>query len=604
MRREAKRLKGERSAVGVPFPVLLGPVPLYSPWVRATLPFPVPGVQRGWIPANAFSVYGPHLYSRSAPVIDRTLHFDYGRIKPEAVAALTAYQKAGLDHALPERDFLFFWTVGAGKTLASLIWGLAPAGVPLLYVTRASARLQVASEIAKWTTAKVQILAGESPNKRIGLVPGKRKAAVKGTVIVPDEDVFDPTANIYLLTYDTLSSWIAHLETQFAGQTFSLVWDELHRLKGWRRSDPGAREPAIGWRIGATRGVDEDGEPLLYTKPNLAWSAMRLSRIASRRLGVTGTPVRDRPRDLWAELDVVSPRSFGSNYEFVARYCDARPNQWGGLDTNGTSNETELRMRIDTFCHRVSHAQVRAQAMAKRRSTIRVPAEDLLPVAKLPPAIASLLSDIDRAKHVATQIAVASARKAPAVVEFVTGLFDGEDGPPLPLKVVVFTWLRADCDRLAADLTRTLAPVTVLSAHGGTAADERNRLREVYMSSPGPIVLVGTGDAWGEAVNLQDTDHAIFAGLPFTPGQIEQWEGRFSRVGQTRPVCVTYVVGCGTADEHVASLLLDKLPAAETFSGLGGTQGVTDHLYESLGMDDEEATDRLMSMIVSGEKVA
>jgi hypothetical protein len=62
------------------------------------------------------------------------------------------------------------------------------------------------------------------------------------------------------------------------------------------------------------------------------------------------------------------------------------------------------------------------------------------------------------------------------------------------------------------------------------------------MEHPGPCVLVGTGDAFGEAINLHDTDAALFVMLPWTPGQVRQWEGRFCRLGQKRPVVVYYVV--------------------------------------------------------------
>ena len=80
------------------------------------------------------------------------------------------------------------------------------------------------------------------------------------------------------------------------------------------------------------------------------------------------------------------------------------------------------------------------------------------------------------------------------------------------------------------------------------------------MSAPGPALLVGTGDAWGESVDLQDTDLAIISMLPWTPDKVIQWEGRFARLGQKRPVLVSYIIARTTADEHVADLLLDKLP--------------------------------------------
>jgi SNF2 family DNA or RNA helicase len=81
------------------------------------------------------------------------------------------------------------------------------------------------------------------------------------------------------------------------------------------------------------------------------------------------------------------------------------------------------------------------------------------------------------------------------------------------------------------------------------------------MQHSGATVLVGTGHAWGESVNLQDTDLALFVMLPWTPRAVTQWEGRFARLGQKRPVLISYIIAEGTVDEHVADVLLEKLPA-------------------------------------------
>jgi ribosomal silencing factor RsfS len=62
---------------------------------------------------------------------------------------------------------------------------------------------------------------------------------------------------------------------------------------------------------------------------------------------------------------------------------------------------------------------------------------------------------------------------------------------------------------------------------------------------------------------MQDTDAALFVMLPYTPGQIRQWEGRFCRLGQKRPVTIYYVIAEGSVDEHVADILIRKLPAVE-----------------------------------------
>ncbi len=96
------------------------------------------------------------------------------------------------------------------------------------------------------------------------------------------------------------------------------------------------------------------------------------------------------------------------------------------------------------------------------------------------------------------------------------------------------------------------------------------------MGSKGPAVLIGTGDAWGESINLQDTDVLYMVMLPWTPKQIRQWEGRVARIGQTRPVLIVYIIAETTVDEDVADNLLGKLPPVldvvqdSEFDGLEG----------------------------------
>jgi SNF2 family DNA or RNA helicase len=86
-------------------------------------------------------------------------------------------------------------------------------------------------------------------------------------------------------------------------------------------------------------------------------------------------------------------------------------------------------------------------------------------------------------------------------------------------------------------------------------------------------------------VNLQDTDLMLIAMLPWTPGQIVQWEGRVARHGQKRPVLIQYLVCEGSVDEHVADVILTKLPAVESVAQDDSVSGLADQLR---GSDNEE----------------
>ena len=90
---------------------------------------------------------------------------------------------------------------------------------------------------------------------------------------------------------------------------------------------------------------------------------------------------------------------------------------------------------------------------------------------------------------------------------------------------------------------------------------------------------------------MQDTDAALFCMLPYTPGQIRQWEGRFARLGQKRPVTIYYIICEDTVEEHIAEILINKMDAverivedaelAEAAEAIGGTDN-EDELLDSI----------------------
>ena len=90
---------------------------------------------------------------------------------------------------------------------------------------------------------------------------------------------------------------------------------------------------------------------------------------------------------------------------------------------------------------------------------------------------------------------------------------------------------------------------------------------------------------------MQTADLAIFAMLPWKPGDFVQWKGRFDRLGG-RPTLLKVVVAQGTYDERVVEILVDKFGPIETFLSADELTGLDTKL---LGLEDEET---LISSIV------
>jgi len=154
--------------------------------------------------------------------------------------------------------------------------------------------------------------------------------------------------------------------------------------------------------------------------------------------------------------------------------------------------------------------------------------------------------------------------------------------------VVVFTGRRRDCEELGKELKKhkSMKNRQIWAAHGGTSSGQRQQIVDKYMAQRQGCCLVGTGDAFGESLNMQDTDAALFIMLPYTAGQIRQWEGRFCRLGQKRPVVIYYVIAENTVDEHIADILINKMDAIEA---VVGDVELAEAKYAIGGIEDEDA---------------
>lgn len=434
----------------------------------------------------------------------------------------------------------------SGKTLSAIAWSLCHPGNTVV-TTRAPVRRQFAREIERFTQHRAYVIEDGSDCDIDKIEGSEAFFVVVGWEALPS-------------MVDTLIRW----------KPVNWVADELHKCKSHRR-----------W--GAT--PTESGKLMFSPLDNIAHAAMKLSRATKRRIGCTATPIKDRTRDLWAQLDLIHPDAWGPFYNeqrasFAVRYCAARRGAYGGIDTTGASHLDELDGRVEIVTDTVPHSVTHRSLPPRRRIVTYVtPNEQVRPT-----GFARTIKQAAKAGRGAlleARLMEAAARKRKVLLSLV------EEAIAAGQKVVIFTGRREDCDQLGAEVAKAADSTTkVYVGHGGISTKVRDAMVLDYMAAPGPAIFVGTGDAFGEGVSLHDTDLHIMAMLPYTPGQVVQWEGRCCRLGQTRPVMIQYLVAEGTVDEHVSGILLAKLPAVERVSQDDSIEGFADQL---LGLENEEA---------------
>lgn len=428
------------------------------------------------------------------------------------------HQRTILRKAVCREGFHAWSPPGSGKTLCGIVWLAAQRGPGIkVVITKAAARGTWREEIRKYSTFEPVMLMGHGKDASRLLVQDPNK--------------------IYITAWETLIHWKDALTRNLRVQ--SLVMDEIHWAKNHKRSR------SIVMTSGKTRW-----EPL----PNAAAAAHAVAGVASNRLGLTATPIPNRPRDLWAQLDLVEPWQWGTYHNFGVRYCAGFQDTYG-WKYNGLSNPDELQERLRWSKHKTSQGAINACLPPKRRQVVYLDQSEQNRPAAFKQDIRRASRTNDRESLFEVMLQEAASRKRKYIVDRVV------DAVGCKQKVVVFTGRRSDCEKLGKEIAKKIDDCPVWCAHGGTSTEGRDQIRQEYMKATSGAVLVGTGDSWGESVNLQDTDLALFVMLPWTPRAISQWEGRFARLGQKRPVLITYVIAEGTVDEHVAELLVDKLPA-------------------------------------------
>lgn len=503
---------------------------------------------------------------------------DAGELRPDyRWAWAMPHQRAGLVWALSRPGALLKHPTGSGKTWTAIAAVTAEPGRPAVIVTRASTRIQYAREIERFTSI-LPFLCKPSGDVR----KKDRWPDLPGYLAWCGERSQRP---IIVVGWEALPDWVAALESVLGGTggTGLVIFDEAQKGKSKDRwetvqlpepFDPAFRAAAeaVKARGGFVRPMRDAPELQVGIVPleNIAQSAARLSRAAGRRIATTATPVDDRTRDLWGILDLLEPRAWGNFRAFALRYCDGKEGLHG-FDASGSSNERELAGRLSCVMHDVPSEEVRRHLPGKRREVWQIgQTEQVKPSGGWERALKAA-AKLGPTNLLEARLAMAASAKRRAVIARVAEhLAEGA-------KAVIFTARREDCEELA-DALRNLrgrgAPAAVWCGHGGHDQDDRRAMLLEYATHPGPCVLVGTGQAWGTGVDgLQCTDLAVFALLPYTPGQLDQWEGRFTRLGQDRPVTILYPIAEHTADEHLADILLNKLPAVEALVGLDSLAG-------------------------------
>jgi len=484
---------------------------------------------------------------------------------------LKEYQREGIAKVIGRGDGALWWPCGAGKTVAAQIWALSgPENV--LVVCRANAREQWADSVWHFTRCQPHVLR-PTGNRRKG------DESLDDYMDRARREGFRP----FLITsWGCLRTLRPEVEQYVdASRRLALVWDESHCAKDYKR---------------AKREANEDGGFDYIPLDTIAAIASRLAPKAVRRLNLTATPDPDRPRDWWSQFDIMSPgKVFAPIFHpFGVRYCNGFQHEYG-WDYSGSSRLTELKAHAAPWVHEVDPQILYVQLPPCRRDVTRLDRASLRSTSK--DARARVREAAQRLGRERTQEAaealIAAQMGARATQKDAHLRARAEECAMSGQKLLIFTELRSHVDDLGPYIRHALPPdVPVWASHGGDMPRVRRQIQLDYMAHKGAAVLIGTTAAWGESVDLQDTDRLIMSALPWTWGRMFQAEGRPRRLGQTRPLVIEYVIVKDDPDEeHVVGIVTGKLKANQSLHDTD----VIGSLREALRGDRDEIVAGLLA---------
>ncbi len=270
---------------------------------------------------------------------------------------------------------------------------------------------------------------------------------------------------------------------------------------------------------------------------------------------LTGTPLTNRPRDLFPLLQLVRHPLGRSFLSFARRYCDATHNGFGWV-TTGASNLAELRTEVrDVMLRRTKDEVLDLPPKLRRWVAVMVPhATGRADTRRVLSLLASgsrsgsadrgriqLLAALTKARQ---QIARA---KTATTIEFVEGVIaQGE-------KVIVFSAFDEPVQRIAAHFGEQAVVLT-----GATPTARRQALVDRFQTDDTVRVFVANLIAGGVGLNLTAARQVVFNDLDWVPANHWQAEDRAYRIGQRETVNITYFSASGTVDEFVSHAMRTK----------------------------------------------
>ena len=436
------------------------------------------------------------------------------------------YQRAGVAYIVSRRNTLLGDSMGLGKSATSILAINHVRPNSVLIVCPKTLKINWMRELEMWMTI----------SRNVDLL----------------KDRWRPFTEIGIIHYDILHK----LEPDIKEMTWDmLIVDEAHGIKNSK------------------------------TRKSKMVTAIK----AHRKIYITGTPVVNRPKELWPLIHSLDPDRWQSFLHFGDRYCKneadegyrPRGKQFGQY--NGAANLEELQKILRaTVMIRRSKEEVLPQLPGKIRQVVELEVDSSVKQAvaagvkefkAIEERVESLSSVVEKLKKggkedtykqavlslkeanlekfsaLARQRVESARLKLPYVLQYLEELLEDSEE-----KYIVFGHHK----EMLGALYEKFEKVSVKIDGSVTSEQKRQDAVDNFQNDPSVRFFFGQFTAAGVGITLTASSNVIFVEMDWVPGNISQCEDRSCRIGQKNSVNVMHIVLEGSIDAYIMKKVIDK----------------------------------------------
>ncbi len=399
--------------------------------------------------------------------------------------------------------------MGCGKTMQTL-WYLKrnPQALPAVIVCPSTLKWVWEDEAKSHIRYPSEVFSGRTPFEK-------------------DSALFHP--NILIFNYEIIEAWSEYILKVIRPKT--LVIEECHYI-----SNPCKRTTAV----------------------------KALGRKVPHVIGISGTPLLSRPKQLFNIIHLIQPKLFPSYVAYAFRYCDRKRNPWG-WDDNGASNLNELHKRLtENLMIRKTKKQVLKHLPDKVYQVIPLDIKKRTSYEKEKKQFITWLNaqcqikdgNTKQAKKIKKSkglllmnrlLTLSSTLKMDSVMEWVDDFLERTDK-----KIVLF------CHHVnVVETVLNRYKGISLGIYGGVPIKKRQSYVRAFQTQDKYRVLVAN-KAGAEGLTLTAAHHLAMIEMDWTPGSLDQKADRIHRIGQTETCFIYYLVARDTPEETMCKKIQVK----------------------------------------------